>query len=164
MDNTQSSKAIEFLAFHMTQNKHNGPTCHATFLFLPTKELLHPKRVSFAERGKTQETPKKEMSNIHPSLVFSQWMRRWPIDSSHVWHKKHLFAKAQPFFCKWSKVRTLPHEASHVKKLNLGCTQEFQIIFEGKETRDTGYIVLYKDFTKKTPSFESIHITPSFGQ
>ena len=125
MDNTQSSKAIEFLALHMTQNKHNGPNRHATFLFLPTKESLHPKRVSFTERGKTQETPKKERSNIHTSLVFSQWMRRWSIDSSHVWHKKHLFVKAQPLFCKRSKVRTLPHEASHAKKLNLGCTQEF---------------------------------------
>ena len=54
MDSAQSSKAIEFLAFQMTQNKHNGPTCYATFLFLPTKEPLHP-----TERGKTQETPKK---------------------------------------------------------------------------------------------------------
>ena len=42
MDSTPSSKAIEFLAFQITQNKHNGPKSHATFLFLPTKEPLHP--------------------------------------------------------------------------------------------------------------------------
>ena len=53
MDNTLSSKAILFLAFQMTQNKHNGPTCHTAFLFLPTKEPLHPKRVSFTEKGNT---------------------------------------------------------------------------------------------------------------
>ena len=131
----------------MTQNKRNGPTCHATFLFLPTKEPLQPKRVSFIEKGKTQDTPKKERSNIHTSLVFSQWRRRWSIDSSHVWHRKHLFAKAQPHFCKRSKARTLPHEASHAKKLNLGCIQEFQIIFEGKEARDT----CCKAYTKILP-------------
>ena len=60
MDSTQSSKTIVFLAFQMTQNKHNGPTCHATFLFLPTKEPLQPKRVSFTEKRKTQDTPKKK--------------------------------------------------------------------------------------------------------
>ena len=49
MDNTLSSKAILFLAFQMTQNKYNDPTCHIVFLFLPTKEPLHPKKVSFAE-------------------------------------------------------------------------------------------------------------------
>ena len=53
MDNTPSSKAIEFLAFQLTQNKHNGPSCHAIFLFLPTKEPLQPKKVSFTECGKT---------------------------------------------------------------------------------------------------------------
>ena len=53
MDITQFSKAIVFLGFQMTQNKHNGPTCHATFLFLSTKEPLQPKRVSFTEKGKT---------------------------------------------------------------------------------------------------------------
>ena len=47
MDNILSSKAILFLAFQMTQNKQNGPTCHTAFLFLPTKEPLHPERVSF---------------------------------------------------------------------------------------------------------------------
>ena len=52
MDSTLSSKAILFLAFQMTQNKHNGPTCHTTFLFLPTKEPLHPKRVSFYRKRK----------------------------------------------------------------------------------------------------------------
>ena len=53
MDSTQSSKAILFLAFQMTQNKHNGPTYHTAFLFLPTKEPLHPKKVSFTEEGNT---------------------------------------------------------------------------------------------------------------
>ena len=60
MDSTPSSKVIEFLAFQITQNKHNGPSCHATFLFLPTKESFQPKRVSFTESGKTQKTPKKK--------------------------------------------------------------------------------------------------------
>ena len=133
MDSPQSSNAIEFLSFQITQNKHNGPNCHATFLFFPTKDPLHPKRVSLTERGKTHETPKKERNTIHTSLVFSQWIRRWSIVSSLLWQRKHLFAITQPLFCKWSKVRTLPQEASHAKKLNLGCTQEFHIIFEGKK-------------------------------
>ena len=90
MDNMQASKAIEFLAFQMTQNKHNGP-CHATFLFLPTKELLHPKRVSFIERGKTQETLKKERSNIHTSLVFSQWMRGGGQLTSHTYSTESIY-------------------------------------------------------------------------
>ena len=60
MDNTPSSKAIEFLAFQITQNKYNGPSCHATFHFLPTKESFQPKKVSFTEKGKTVETPKKK--------------------------------------------------------------------------------------------------------
>ena len=42
MDNTPSSKAIVFLAFQMTQNKHNGPKSHVTFLFLPIREPLQP--------------------------------------------------------------------------------------------------------------------------
>ena len=70
MDSPQSSKAIEFLAFQITQNKHNGPNCHATFLFFPTKDPLHPKKVSLTERGKTHETPKKEKNTIHPERGF----------------------------------------------------------------------------------------------
>ena len=72
MDNTPSSKAIEFLAFQITQNKHNGLISHTTFLFLHTKEPLQPTRVSLTDCGKTQETPKKERSNVHTSLVLSQ--------------------------------------------------------------------------------------------
>ena len=53
MDSTPSSKAIEFLAFQITQNKHNGPISHTTFLFLPTKEPLQPMRVSLTESEKT---------------------------------------------------------------------------------------------------------------
>ena len=51
MDSTPSSKAIEFLAFQITQNKHNGPNCHATFLFFPTKDPLHPTRVSLDRKS-----------------------------------------------------------------------------------------------------------------
>ena len=69
MDSTPSSKAIEFLAFQITQNKHNGPISHVTFLFLPTKEPLQPIRVSLTDYGKTQETPKKKRNNVHTSLV-----------------------------------------------------------------------------------------------
>ena len=72
MDSTPSSKAIEFLAFQITQNKHNGPKSHATFLFLPTKEPLQPMRVSLTKCGNTQETPKKKRSKVHTSLVLSQ--------------------------------------------------------------------------------------------
>ena len=73
IDSTPSSKAIEFLAFQMTQNKHNGPKSHVTFLFLPIREPLQPIRVSLTEREKTQETPKKERSKVHTSLVLSQF-------------------------------------------------------------------------------------------
>ena len=71
MDSTPSSKT-EFLVFQTTQNKHDGLKSHATFLFLPTKEPLQPMRVSFIERRKTQETPKKERSKVHTFLVLSQ--------------------------------------------------------------------------------------------
>ena len=161
MDNTPSSKAIEFLAFQITQNKYNGPKSHATFLCLPTKEPLQPMRVFLTESGKTQETPKKERSKVHISLVLSQWRRRWSIDSPHFWQRKHLFAKAQPLFCKWSKVKTLPHEASHAKKLILGWAQDIQIIFEGNKAEDTGCIALCKDFIETTPSFDSTYLTLS---
>ena len=72
MDNTPSSKAIEFLAFQITQNKHNGPISHTTFLFLPTKEPLQPIRVSLTNCKKTQETPKKERkgTTFTPPLFF----------------------------------------------------------------------------------------------
>ena len=154
MDNTPSSKAIEFLVFQIIQNKHNGPKSHATFLFLPTKEPLQPMRVSFTKRGKTQETPKKERNKVHTSLVLSQWRRRWSIDSPHFWQRKHLFAKTQPLFCNRSRVKTLPYEASHTKKLILGWAHDLQIIFEGNKAEEVGCIALYKDFTEKTPSFD----------
>ena len=76
MDNTLSSKAILFLTFQMDQNKHNGLACQTTLRFLPTKDPLHPKRVSFTEEGNTQDTPNNEKSNIHTSLIFSQWRKR----------------------------------------------------------------------------------------
>ena len=123
MDDILSLKAVLFLAFQTDQNKHNGPSCQTALRFLATKDPLHPKRVSFTEEGNTQDTPNNERSNTHTSLVFLQWRRRWSIDSSYVWQKKHLFVKAQPLFWIWSKVRTFPHEASQAKNLILGCTQ-----------------------------------------
>ena len=96
MDSTLSSKSILFIAFQTDQNKRNRHTCHIALRFLPTKDPLHPKRVSFTKEGNTQDTPNNEKNNIHTSLVFSQWRRRWSIDSLNVWQKKHLLAKAQP--------------------------------------------------------------------
>ena len=84
-------------------------------VFLPTKEPCQLRRISLTEEGNTQDTPNK-------TLVFEQWRRRWPMVSSFSRHMKHLFANARPLFWTISKVKPLPHVASHAKKLILDCT------------------------------------------
>ena len=84
--------------------------------------------VSLTNDDSTQDTPKRANSNFHKTLVFTQWTRRWCMDSSSIWHKKHLFAKDLPFFWTWSKVKTFLHVAFQAKKLTLGCTNAFHMM------------------------------------
>ena len=87
MDGTPPSKAILFIAFQTDQNKHKEPAFQVALHFLPTKDHFHPKRVSLTEEGNTQYTPNKVKNSFHTSLFFSQWRRRWLMDSSCTWHK-----------------------------------------------------------------------------
>ena len=135
MDSTPPSKAILFFVFQADQNKYKGFAFQTALRFLPTKDPFHPKRVSPTEEG-----------NTHTSLVFSRWRRRWLMDSSCAWHKQHLFAKAQPLFWTWSKVRTFPHDVSQAKKLTFGCTLDFHIIFIGNLVYIVDHIMSLLDF------------------
>ena len=81
MDNTLSSKAILFLAFQMAQNKHNGPACHIVFLFLPTKEPLHHKRVSFYRKEK-HPRHSKQRKEQHPHFPCFFTMKKEVISQS----------------------------------------------------------------------------------
>lgn len=72
------------------------------------------------------KTPQKGQKTTPTRLVFTQWTRRWFMDSSLTWHKKHLFAKDHPRFWTWSYV-------SQAKKLTLGCTHAFHMLLQGKE-------------------------------
>ena len=63
----------------------------------------------------TQQTQKKENKSSHNTLVLPQCKRMWSIDSSWVWHRKHLLAKDQPLLCSWSRVKALPQVASQAK-------------------------------------------------
>ena len=138
MDSTPTSKAMLFLTFQTDQNKHRGAIFHTVLRCLPTQAPSQPTRVSLTEEVNTQHTPSKVKNIFHTSLVFSQWRRRWSIDSSLSWHKKHLFVKVQSFFWTWSKVRTFPQDASQAKKLIFGCTLGFQTILTGKHTEESG--------------------------
>ena len=79
---SSSSKAILFLVFQTIQNKHNGPPLHTFLRFLSTNEPCHRNRVSLTDDGNIQDTPKTAKSNSHKTLVFTQWTRRWFINSS----------------------------------------------------------------------------------
>ena len=122
IDNISSLKAKQFLAFQTVQKMCRGAALHTFLRFLPTKEPCQLRRVSLTEEGNTQDTPNKVKRRSHKTFVLEQWRRRWSMVSSFSRHKKHLFSKAHPLFCTLSKVRALPHVASHAKKLILGCT------------------------------------------
>ena len=81
-DSTPSSKVMLFLAFQTDQNKHRGAAFHTVLRFLPTQAPSHPKKVSLTKAGNTQHTPNRVKNSFHTSLIFSQWRRRWSIDSS----------------------------------------------------------------------------------
>ena len=131
IDNISSLNANLFLVFQTIQKMWRGAALHAFLCFLPTKEPCQLRRVSVTEEGNTQDTPNKVNSKSHKTLVFEQWRRRWSMVSSFSRHIKHLFANARPLFWTISKVKALPHVASHAKELILGCTFTFQMQLEG---------------------------------
>ena len=133
IDNDSSLKANLFLAFQTVQKMWRGVALHAFLRFLPRKKPFQLRRVSLTEEGKTQDTPNKAKRRSHNALVLEQWRRRWFMFSSFSRHINHLFAKAHPLFWSISKVKALPHAASHAKKLILGCTFTFQIKLEGNK-------------------------------
>ena len=54
----------------MTQTKHNGLTCHATFLFLPTKEPAILKGFPLPKKGKPTILQKKKGTTSTLPLSF----------------------------------------------------------------------------------------------
>ena len=68
----------------------------------------------------------------HSILALGQWMSKWSIDSSSSSQRKHLFARVIPLHLSWSRVSTLPQDASHAKTPILGGTIGFQMEREGK--------------------------------
>ena len=81
--------------------------------------------------------------------------------SSFSRHIKHLFAKARPLFQTISKVKALPHVASHAKKLILGCTFTFQIQLEGNKDEPPASRTTQRDLTENLPLLVSIQDTIS---
>ena len=70
MDNTTSSKAIEFLVFQITQNKHNGPKSHITFLFLPQRSLSNLWEFPSPNAEKPKKLQRKRGTKSTPPLFF----------------------------------------------------------------------------------------------
>ena len=114
--------------------RHKRAAFHTFLCFLPMLKLRHPRRVSLIERGRTQVTPKIANNNSHKTLALVQWIRIWSIDSSYSQQRKHLLARIRPFFLSWSKVSTLPQEASQAKKPTLVGTHGLQIMLLGNWT------------------------------
>ena len=81
--------------------------------------------------------------------------------SSFSRHIKHLFANARPFFQTISKVKALPHIASHAKKLILGCTFMFQIQLEGNRDEQPASRATQRDLTENLPLLVSVQDTIS---
>ena len=69
IDNTSSLMATLFLAFQTVQKMQRGATLHTFQRFLPTKEPCQLRRVSLTEEGSTHDTPNKEKSKSHKTLV-----------------------------------------------------------------------------------------------
>ena len=98
IDILSSLKANRFLAFHTIQKIWRGAALLTFLCFLPTEEICQLSRVSLTEHGNTQDTPNKEKSNSHKTLIFEQWRSRWFMVSSFSIHMKHLFANDHPLF------------------------------------------------------------------
>ena len=127
-----SANAILFLACQTVQNKQRGAAIQILLRFLPTLTLCQARRVWRTVRGKTQLEPTMARKSSHSILALGQWMSKWSIDSSSSFQRKHLFARVTPLRLSWSRVRTLPHDAFHVKKPILGGTIGFHMEWEGK--------------------------------
>ena len=110
------------LSFQIVQNKHKRAAHHTFFRFLPTKESCYPKSISLTDEGSTQCTLKRG-KKCYNTIVLTQWIRMWPINSSFNWQRKHLVAKDHPFLYKWSKIKTFVQVASQAKKLTFGGTK-----------------------------------------
>ena len=130
-DNSPFSKHLWFLSFEIVQNIHKGATFQALTRLLPTKELGHPRRVSLIISKITHWIPKLENTNCHKTLVLSQCRRIWSMVSNSL-HKAYLLTNVHPPFWSWSKVNTLPQQASQVKKLTVVRIHEFHTISKGK--------------------------------
>ena len=82
MDNTSSLKAILFFVFQTIQKMQTGPALQTNL-----KKPFQPNRVSLTEDKNTQDTLKRVKNNSHTALFFSQWRRRWSMDSSSAWQR-----------------------------------------------------------------------------
>ena len=122
IENSSLSKAILFLSFQTIQKRHIGVALQTLLLFLPTNEPCHPKRTSLTNEGIIHNTLKKLNNKSHKTLDLEQWVRKWSMVSSTSQQRKHLFRSDHSLFFSWSKVKTLPQEASQAKNPTLGGT------------------------------------------
>ena len=102
IDNSSLSNTIKFLFFHIVQNIHKGAACQAFLRPLSTNNPCHPRRVSFTEQERIQDTPKREKRRFQRTRVFAQWRKRWSTVSTSERQKKHLFSKKYLLLWSWS--------------------------------------------------------------
>ena len=93
----------------------------------------------------------------HNILALEQWISKWSIVSSFSSHKQHLFTRGIPFLFSWSKVSTLPQEASQAKNPNLRGTIGFQMDRQGKSVGGEYLSLRYIRLTEKPLVLDSFN-------
>ena len=93
----------------------------------------------------------------HNILALEQWISKWSIVSSFSSHKQHLFTRGIPFLFSWSKVSTLPQEASQAKNPNLEGTIGFQMDHQGMSVGRVYLSLRYIRLTEKPIVLDSFN-------
>ena len=89
--NSESSKALRFLSFHIVQNKNKWAIFQALFIFFPTK-------ASLIEKGITHYTSKRAKIRCHRKIALGRWRRIWFTSSSSPLHKTSTWKTSTPPF------------------------------------------------------------------
>ena len=155
------SKATLFLSFHSVQNIQRGAANQTLFRFLPTLALCQVRRGWRTVRGNTQLESVMTKKRSHNILALEQWISKWSIVSSFFSHKKHMFTRGIPLPFSWSRVSTLPQEASQAKKPIFGGTIGFHMEEQGKSVGRECISLWYMCLTKKTSVIVSFDTSQS---
>ena len=115
-----------FLSFHVVQNMHKGVACQAFLWALPTNDPCHPRRVSFTEHERTQDTPKREKEiSKEPEPLHSE--KEGDQLSLLQRGKGNIYLpNSAPSFESSPELRLSLQDASQVKKATLGGTHDLQ--------------------------------------